>query len=188
MEPKEPIEIRKEMAIMHDEVLARIQSAYKRGQFFEVCWLCYGCFENRINRSLEKICSGCSKPARTDNTRIGITTKIDCLLRLMKQKYSPLQDEDRDLISTIKGWCAERNNLTHGIISLDQYFRLDKEFENLAKRGVPLVKKLYSFGTDVREYYYGADQIPEFDSKTQKTCRLKVKCIRIVSSETETGE
>lgn len=54
MEPKEPIETRKQMAEMHESVINRIEAAYRNGQYIEVCWLCYACFESRINRTLIK--------------------------------------------------------------------------------------------------------------------------------------
>lgn len=177
MNPKESLEIRKQMAEMHDSVIKRINKAYKDKQYIEVCWLCYACFESRVNRVLQKICSGCIKPERKDKRNIGITTKLECYVRLIKSHYPPLSKENIDLINTVKGWCKERNDLIHGMVSLEYYNDADKKFESLAKRGKTLVTRMYSLGTDVREYYYQATEIPMFDESVTKSCSLKSKCI-----------
>lgn len=175
---KESIEVRREMVEMHDTVLKRIDTAYKNEQYIEVCWLCYACFENRVNRILEKICAGCTKEQRKNSTRIGITTKLECYSQLIKSGYPPLKNGNTDFINTIKGWCKERNALIHGMVSLEYYNEADKKFKNLAKRGIPLVKKMYSFGTDVRDFYYQAEEIPPYEQSVMKKCRLKYKCIQ----------
>ena len=99
MNPKESLEIRKQMAEMHDSVIKRINKAYKDKQYIEVCWLCYACFESRVNRVLQKICSGCIKPERKDKRNIGITTKLECYVRLIKSHYPPLSKENIDLMN-----------------------------------------------------------------------------------------
>ena len=177
MNPKESLEIRKQMAEMHDSVIKRINKAYKDKQYIEVCWLCYACFESRVNRVLQKICSGCIKPERKDKRNIGITTKLECYVRLIKSHYPPLSKENIDLINTVKGWCKERNDLIHGMVSLEYYNDADKKFESLAKRGKTLVTRMYSLGTDVREYYYQATESPMFDESVTNSCSLESKCI-----------
>lgn len=161
---------------MHDSVLERIEVAYESERYIEVCWLCYACFESRVNRVLEKICSGCSKEQDTTKRHIGIVTKLECYVRLIKSKYPPLQKEDLQLIRTVKRWCKERNELIHGMVSLKVYNDADKKFENLAERGVALVKRMYGFSADVRDYFYRAEAIPPFDDKVVRTCRLKYRC------------
>lgn len=177
MEPKESLEIRQKMAEMHESVLKRIEDAYKHGNMIEVCWLCYACFESRVNRTLEKICSRCTKDKRDKKRIIGITTKLECYVRLVKAGYEPLKNENIDMIQNVKGWCKERNDLIHGMVSLDYYNDADNKFANLAKRGKSLVKKMYLLGKDVRVYYYNADQIPIFESSVVDKCRLQQKCI-----------
>ena len=59
MKPRESIKVRQQMAEMHDNVLKRFDIAYEKKQYIEVCWLCYACFGSRVNRVLEKNCSGC---------------------------------------------------------------------------------------------------------------------------------
>ena len=178
MEPKESLEIRYLMAEMHESVLKRIDSAYKSKQYIEVCWLCYACFESRVNRALVKICAGCSKQKRTNNRPVGISSKLECYARLIRNNYPPLVKEDYNLVNTVKGWCKERNDLIHGMVSLAHYNEADKKFESLAKRGMTLVKRMYSLGADVRNYYYQAEEIPEFPEKVVKSCRLTSKCIK----------
>lgn len=178
MEPKESLETRRKMAEMHDSVLKRIDESYKNKQYVDVCWICYACFENRVNRVMAKICSGCLKESRTNNRPIGITTKLQCYARLIKNNYAPLCKEDINLINTVKGWCKERNDLIHSMVSLDLYAEADKKFENLAKRGMKLVEKMYVLGSDVRNYYYDAEEIPLFDVNIVNKCPLKSKCIK----------
>ena len=178
MKPKETLEIRTLMADLHDSILKRIDDACKKKHYIEVCWLCYACFENRVNRILEKICSGCTKEKRNDNRHIGIRTKLECYGRLMKNHYLPMQSENYQLINTIKGWCKERNDLIHGLVSLDLYSGVDKKFENLAKRGVKLVNEMYHLGGGVRSFYYETEEIPLFDEKIIKACHLTKKCIK----------
>ena len=179
MEPIESIEIRRQMAEMHDSVIEKIEEAYEGKQYIEVCWLCYACFESRVNRIFLKICPGCSKPNRKGKRNIGITTKLECCVRLIKSDYPPLSKESIDLINTVKGWCKERNSLIHGMVSLEYYNDADKKFANLAKRGKTLVTRIYSLGSDVREYYYQATEIPPFDESVVKACSLKYKCIGV---------
>lgn len=178
MEPKEPIETRKQMAEMHESVINRIESAYRNGQYIEVCWLCYACFESRINRTLIKMIPGCSRPVRQDGRSIGITTKLECYARLIKSGYPLLKGEDINLINIVKGWCAERNKLIHEMVTLENYKNIDKSFENLAKRGKALVHRLYSLSTDVRESFYSANTIPPFNDSVMKPCKLKCRCIK----------
>lgn len=177
MKPKESIETRRKMAEMHQSVLDRINSSYEEKKYIEVCWLCYACFESRVNRVLDKICIGCTKKARTQKRYIGIGTKLECYVRLIKNNYPPLQKEDLNLLRTVKGWCKERNTLIHGMVSLDYYNDADKQFQSLAKRGVTLVQRMYALGTDVRDYYYQAETIPPFDEKTLQACKLEYKCL-----------
>lgn len=178
MNPQESIEIRKQMAEMHEDVIKRINRAYNGKKYIEVCWLCYACFESRVNRILLKICAGCNKEKRQNNRKVGITTKLECYIRLIKSNYPPLCGEDTNLINNVKGWCKERNDLIHGMVSLEFYNDADKKFESLAKRGKALVTKMYSLGTAVREYYYNAEDIPAFDDQVTKSCRLDYKCIK----------
>ncbi len=178
MEPKESLETRKKMAEMHDDVLDRINKAHENKQHIEVCWLCYACFESRVKRIIIKICSGCNKPDKKNGNPVGITTKLRCIENLIKGRYLPLENEDSNLMNEMLKWCEERNRLTHGMVCVENYDNVDKKFAELAEKGKELVKRMYSLGTNVREFYYEASEIPAFDSETLKKCRLKNKCIK----------
>lgn len=180
MRPKESLKIREEMAVMHDDVLNRIEIACKSHCYYEACWLCYACFESRVNRAIEKICIGCDKPDRDNRETIGITTKLECLQNLIKANYEPFRIEDikkwnYNLITTVKGWCKERNALIHNGVTLEEYKSLNKKIENLAKRGKELIGEMYEFGGLIRDYYYQADEMPSFSNSK---CRCKQKCIK----------
>ena len=40
------------------------------------------------------------------------------------------------------------------------------------------MKRMYDLGTDVRDYYYQAAEIPVFDESVITKCRLETKCIK----------
>lgn len=166
------------MAQMHDEVLCRIREAYGQGNYIECCWLCYACFESRVNRTMEKICPSCTKPPRLDGRHIGISTKLACLNRLRQSGYPLFDGADLTEVIDIKAWCKERNKLIHELVSLNRYEKSDYEFKNLAKRGVDLVERLYSSITTVRNNFYESDVIPAFEEGVVDKCNLKSRCIK----------
>lgn len=49
----ENYEDRLKMAEMHDDILDKIKSSYNNGSYIETCWLCYACFENRVERIMK---------------------------------------------------------------------------------------------------------------------------------------
>ena len=109
-------------------------------QYTEASWLCYAIFEQRIGRIVEKHIKKCQKGRRSKNEKpVSITTKLVCLKKLCKQKYGPYADFDKGLLDEIGVWCKQRNDLIHGLISLEHYKKYDKEFKNLATSGAPLV-------------------------------------------------
>ena len=177
MKPKDSAENLLAMVKMHDDVIDRINQAFSDENYIECCWLCYACFESRVNRTMEKLCPGCPKPARTDGRHIGITTKLDCLNRLRQSSYALFADASLNEITNIKGWCKDRNALIHDLVSLDNYERSNREFKSLAKRGVGLVTRIYSSVSTIRNNYYETEVIPEFNNAVAKKCRLKSKCI-----------
>lgn len=171
----ENYEDRLKMAEMHDDILAKIKSSYNDESYIETCWLCYACFENRVERIMEKLNCVCSKPKRTSRFA-GITTKLKCLKRLMKSNYEMLDSSDVDLINNIIAWCYKRNKLTHSLITLEQYEKSDDEFALLAEKGIGLVEQSYTLGTNVRNYYYNTDALEMLPEEIVKKCELKSKC------------
>lgn len=52
------------------------------------------------------------------------------------------------------------------LTTLNNYYGMDQKFLALAKRGEPLVNKLYSETTAFRSKYYEATEMPVFPVKT----------------------
>lgn len=176
MQPKETLETRTQMAHMHDDVLKRIEKAINNKSYFEACWICYACFESRVQRIMDKLICVCPKNERTDGRFAGISTKIDCLTRLARSEYLHMSKEDVDTLNSIKGWCKERNDLTHGLVTIEKYDASEKEFERLAKGGKTLVNRAYNTASKIRQQYYEVTALPEFPDKIDCRCRLKSKC------------
>lgn len=175
MKAYENYEDRLKMAEMHDDILAKIKFSYDDESYIETCWLCYACFENRVERIMEKLNCVCSKPTRKSRFA-GITSKLGCLKRLMKLNYEMFDSSEVDLINAIICWCSARNKLTHSLVSLDQYEKSDKDFALLAKSGTELVDRLYKLGTNIRNYYYNTDSFNDIPKEVVDKCRLKSKC------------
>lgn len=175
MQAQDSYEDRLKMVEMHDDVLKRIESAIKKKQSIEACWLCYACFESRISRSLEKLSVNCTKRNCYQNHRVGIVTRIECLKRLCNLRYAGSEHFDKQLLGNIRGWCKDRNKLVHALVTLNNYSGMDKKFLELAKRGKPLVEKLYKQTTAFRNEYYEIETMPVFPEDAENKCRLKKK-------------
>ncbi len=175
MKAQDSYEDRLKMVEMHDDVLSRIESAIKKKQSIEACWLCYACFESRITRSLEKVSVYCSKRNCYKNHMVGIVTRIECLKRLCNLSYAGTEHFDKQLLGKIKEWCKDRDKLVHALITLNNYPGMDKKFLDLAKRGKPLVEKLYQQTTAFRNEYYEIESLPVFPENAETKCRLKKK-------------
>ena len=177
MKPYESYESRLKMAEMHDDVLERLDKAIKDERNIDACWIAYACFESRINRAIEKIALGCPKAARQRRgSPVGITTKIECLVRLTRVGYPLLSDVDVNWLTTIKGWCQERNHLTHELVTLKNYEEADKQFKSLALRSRRLVQRSYEMGSLVRERFYVTDSIPLFSEAAASKCHCAKRC------------
>lgn len=175
MKPREPYPVRCEMAKMHDKFLDNLETAMKKKQYIEASWLCYAIFEQRIGRIIEKHLIKCPKGKRgKDEKPVGIATKLSCLKKLCKLKYGPYAEFDRKLLEDIRSWCKQRNELIHGLVSLEHYRKYDKEFKELAISGEPLVKRLYEEATRVREWCRGDYQLEKFP---EIKCRCEHRCI-----------
>lgn len=160
------------MVEMHDDVLRRIETAIKKKQSIEACWLCYSCFESRITRTLEKVSECCRERRCYQNNKVGIATRIDCIKRLKKQCYAGTEHFDTHLLGEIKAWCKDRNMLVHALVTLNNYYDMDAKFLELAKRGKPLVDSLYTQTTAFRNAYYELSEMPLFPEMVHKKCRL----------------
>lgn len=172
---KDSYEDRLKMAEMHDDIIKRIETAINKKQSIEACWLCYSCFESRITRTLEKVSVKCSKNKCRGDCIVKISTRIDCLKRLKKLNYAGTDNFDIKLLNDIKKWCQERNTLTHGLVTLNNYLGIDKKFFDLAKKGQSLVGELYQQTTQFRNEYYEINEMPDFPNCVEQKCRLGKK-------------
>lgn len=176
MKQKESYLLRCEMAEMHDKFLDNLKSAMEEAQYIEASWLCYAIFEQRIGRIIEKHLVKCPKGRRGRKEKpVSISTKLLCLEKLCKLKYGPYAEFDKKLLTDISVWCRQRNTLIHGLVSLEHYKKYDKEFENLALSGAPLVAQLYKEATKVCEWC--RDKNHQFEKFPEIQCRCKHRCI-----------
>lgn len=177
MNAKEDYTTRCEMYKMHDEFIERMSDAYDNDFYIEAAWYCYAIIEQRISRLISKYIDRCVWiPDRTDEKSASISVRIKCLKKLITAKYWIFDQFDVDILDRVLKWCNDRNELVHGLISLKHYKKYDKEFEKLAKVGVPLVFELYDACTDLRNRWYECDE-PNVDFPVKKCNCKKNKCI-----------
>lgn len=176
MKPQESLEIRKEMVLMHNEYLDRLESALEKENYIEASWLCYAIFEQRINRLIQKYIIKCSKQERNNNSTAAISTKIKCLKKAVENKYAGFDVYDLDLLDNILTWCRVRNSLVHDLVSLNKYKSFDAEFKKLAIEAKPLVKKIYEENTKHRQWYMEAETI---EHMSFKGCENGYKCMKL---------
>jgi hypothetical protein len=176
MRAKENYETRNEMAQMHDEYIASLSDAYESKKHIEVVWLCYAIFEQRISRLITKYIDNCTVPERTDKKSAAISTRIKCLQKQIDTKYGAFDGFDSAILTEIQRWCEDRNELVHGLVSLQHYRQYDEEFAELATRGFPLVSSLYDSCTSLRDRWYKSDN-PVEEFPMQKCQCKKNKCI-----------
>ena len=186
LKPLENIEDRLAMAAIHDDVLARIDSALDEGAYIDACWYAYSCFESRIERIMLKLMGGCPKLPRTDNSNpTGITTKIECIVRLCRNGHPFLSGASPDRFNTIKGWCRERNDLAHKLVTLEKYPNADADFRNLATRSKRLIIYAYEVASMVRNRYYTAETTIPIDLSIAGKCRCRERrCIFLPGEKT----
>lgn len=170
---------------MHDSVLAWIDKALSSEAYVEACWVAYACFESRVNRIIEKVIGGCPKAQRDSMARpIGITTKIQCLVRLSRTEHPFFEPGDDEILNSVKGWCKKRNDLVHKMVTPELYDASKQEITSLAKQSRTLVIRSYKMATHVRECFYGVDKVPEISEAAVKACSCNKRCIREAMNET----
>lgn len=177
MKAKEEYPIRLEMANMHEEFIERMSTSYDNHYYVETVWYCYAIFEQRVSRLISKYIDKCNLcEERTDDKSAAISTRIKCLKKVCKTNYCGFGSFDVALLDRILAWCDERNELVHGLISLQHYKKYDEEFGKLAKDGVPLVFELYDACTDLRNVWYESEETAEEFPVKKCVCNKK-KCI-----------
>ena len=175
MKPKDSLPIRREMVKMHDEYLAKLNEAMINAKYIEATWLCYAIFEQRIIRILEKVISSCPKKEKIDNKPSSISVRLSCIINLIEKEYDVFSELDKSVFCGIQKWCKKRNELTHGLISLDHYQNFELEFKRLAEEGQNLVLPLYDASKIIREWHNSVESLPEFPGVT---CNRKYKCLK----------
>ena len=176
MQATDSYEDRVKMVGMHSDVLKRINSAITEKRSIEACWFCYACLEGRLKRTLEKLSQNCLKGCCREKGRlVSFSARLNCIDRLRSYSYAGAEYFDQKLLDDIRKWCLDRNKLVHALVTLNNYEGMDEKFLELAVRGKPLVEQLYKQTTKFRMYYYEIESLPEFPTKAEKKCRLKVK-------------
>lgn len=177
MDAKESLEIRTQMAEMHEIFIEKMSCAYDQKHYVETVWYCYAIFEQRVCRLISKYIDKCNlSPERCDEKTVAISTRITCIKKMINHKYACFDSFKIDLFDRILNWCDKRNDLVHGLISLNHYKEFDKEFELLALEGVELVFELYDACTDFRELWYKQENVEIEFPITKCKCKNK-KCI-----------
>lgn len=175
MKPNESRTVRDEMVSMHNEYIDRLEKAMESKSYVEASWLCYSLFEQRIKRLILKHISVCPKAKKKKGKDATISTRIACLQELVASQYGGYKDFAPDLLPSISKWCDRRNDLVHGLVSLEHYKEYDKEFKALAEDGEPLVKSLYAESTRFRKWWYSNRELPAFPKFSCK-CQ-KYRCL-----------
>ncbi len=172
----EDISTRKEMVLMHNEYLSRLEKAMKEENYIEASWLCYAIMEQRVNRLIMKHIRYCPKKEKTDQYPVSINTRLNCIKNLISKNFNGYGILDLNLFLNISDWCKLRNNLTHSLISLNKYKKYDEEFKNLALNGYELVKKMYDESSKYRIWWYKSDICTE---EFPCGCKNNSKCLKM---------
>lgn len=175
MKQRESYEIRLEMARMHDTYIEDLHEAMKEARYVEASWLCYAIIEQRVTRLILKHLDNCPLEKKKKDVPVSISTRLSCIKTLIENEYGGYAQMDKALFEEIEKWCKDRNELVHGLVSLEHYKHYDKEFEKLAKDGTPIVEKLYKEITKFREWYYRDGVFGDFP-KFKCMCK-KYRCI-----------
>lgn len=180
MKQKESLELRCEMATMHDFFLNKIDDSIEGGLYFEASWLIYSCLENRFFRVLDKYkreCKYCRKggKCRKGSNQLAISTKVSCVERLCNAGVECISASfSSELFDEVKAWIKLRNNLMHNLLSLEHYEdHFDKDFENLALSGKRIVEDVYEACAKFREAFFQPDYEFVFPESCMEECSCK---------------
>lgn len=164
MKQNESLELRCEMATMHDFFLNKIDESIEGGLYFEASWLIYSCLENRFFRVLDKYkreCKYCRKGSkcRKGSNQLAISTKVKCVERLCDAGVECISDSfSSEIFDEVKAWIKLRNSLMHNLLSLEHYEdHFDKDFKELALNGKRIVEDVYEACTKFREAFFQPD-------------------------------
>lgn len=177
MQSTEKIEERLERVDMHDFFLKRIDEAINEERYIEVLWLIYSCMENRFFRTLQKYkkqCKYCNGKCKKNKNELAISTKIDCVRRLVENNVSCISESfTTELLENIKLWVKNRNNMMHDLLSLETYQDMDNRFKTSSIKGKALLDQLYFACTLFRKKFYADDYEFVFPEIAMDGCSCK---------------
>lgn len=180
MKQNESLELRCEMATMHDFFLSKIDESIEGELYFEASWLIYSCLENRFFRVLDKYkreCRYCRKggKCRKGSNQLAISTKIGCVERLYKAGVGCISNSFlSEIFGEVKTWVKSRNNLMHNLLSLEHYEdHFDNDFKELALSGKRIVEDVYEACTKFREAFFQPDYKFVFPESCMEECPCK---------------
>ena len=163
MPKKEALDTRLQMARMHDSMVEKLDSAMKKGEYVEASWLCYAIFEQRVTRIIQKHLHKCPRQHRSEKAKdVGISTRLDCIIKLTKQGYGGYTHVEHKVFSQIKKWCKQRNLLVHSLLDIKSYKKYDEAFKELAEEGYLLVPQVYDEAAKIRNWCNENNSFPKF--------------------------
>jgi hypothetical protein len=163
MHKREALDTRLQMARMHDSMVDKLEKAMELGEYVEASWLCYAIFEQRVTRIIQKHIHKCPKQHRSSKSKtVGISTRLDCIVKLSKQGYGGYALIDYTVFSQIKKWCRRRNVLVHSLLDISSYKKYDTAFQELATEGYKLVPLVYEEATKIRNWCNENHTFPKF--------------------------
>ena len=179
MKQNEPLEIRCELATMHDYFLNKIEKSIDGKLYFEAAWLIYSCLENRFFRVLDKYkrsCKYCVKSGkcRKGSNQLAIGTKIKCVERLYDAGVSCIRSSfSTELFAEVRAWVKLRNKLMHNLLSLEHYDEhFDNDFKELALSGKKVVDDVYEACTIFRAAFFE----PGYEFRFPESCMEQCPC------------
>lgn len=180
MKQNESLELRYEMATMHDFFLNKINESIEGKLYFEASWLIYSCLENRFFRVLDKYkreCKYCTKggKCRKGSNQLALSTKVSCVERLYKENVSCISDSfSGDIFDEVRVWVKSRNRLMHNLLSLEHYEdHFDNDFKELALSGKTIVEDVYDACTKFRGAFFQPDYKFVFPEFCMEECSCK---------------
>lgn len=179
MKQNESIDVRCDMATMHDFFLNKIDESIKGGLYFEAAWLIYSCLENRFFRVLDKYKRNCKYcvnggKCRKGSNQLAIGTKIKCVERLYNADVSRVRSSfSAELFAEVRLWVTLRNKLMHNLLSLEHYEEhFDNDFKELALNGKKVVDDVYDACTKFRAAFFE----PGYEFIFPESCMEQCPC------------
>ena len=88
MEPKEPLEVRREMVDMHEGFKKSLSDKIGAEDYIAASWICYAIFEQRINRLMQKHIDQCPHKPFDDRKSPKIMVDMQILMPIYLAKFT----------------------------------------------------------------------------------------------------